>query len=114
MSYKKIEATEIEGGLRLLPDEEIELAFEAGSSYIYFTNKRVITLMLERYQIAPYKDIIYYRIGKGVMWVLGKHRDGITINLPGESSESKLNLAIDPKYYIDVEYLLARHVLKYS
>lgn len=121
--YKKIEATEIEGGLRLLPDEEIELAFQFdaknkgifGQSHrdndcIYFTNKRLIRLERATYRIAPYKDIIYYRIGQhgGELW-----NPGVTINLPGESEFSRFELTMEPKYLIDVEYLLARHVFKY-
>jgi len=117
--YKKIEATEIEGGLRLLPDEQIELAFkfEAADNKrrendkLYFTNKRVIRLQGADYQSVPYGNIIYYAVGaRGGDLSLSP---GVTINLPGESHASRLRLTMDTKYLIDVEYLLARHVFKY-
>jgi len=110
--YRKIEATEVEGGLKLLPDEEIELAFEQGDglNFLYFTNRRVIILEQATYRVAPYKDIIYYRVGQKAVF---DRIPGVTINLPGESWTSRLELTIEEKYLIDVEYVLARHMFKY-
>jgi len=128
--YYKIEETEIVGGLRLLPDEVVELAFSfhaeatgffggthadhRNDNKLYFTNMRVIRLERATYRIAPYKDIIYYKVGKHgggfEQWALSP---GVTINLPGESSSSRFELPMEEKYLIDVEYLLARHVFKY-
>jgi len=118
--YRKMEATEVEGGLRLLPGEEIELAFRFDSgrkvfkslrddNCLYFTNKRVIRLELATYRIAPYKDIIYYRVGQHGGDLMNP---GVTINLPGESATSRFELRMEEKYLIDVEHLLARHVFK--
>jgi len=124
--YRKMEATEIEGGMKLLPGEEIELAFKfdavnkgffsvdkfRDNDCLYFTNKRVIRLERATYRIAPYKDIIYYKVGQhggGIGWELNP---GVTINLPGEASSSRFELHMDEKYLIDVEYQLAKHIFK--
>ena len=124
--YRKVEATKIKGGMKLLPGEQIELAFRfdavnkglfstdrhRDNDFLYFTNKRVIRLEMATYRIAPYKDIIYYKVGQhggGFGW---DFNPGVTINLPGESSSSRFELHMDEKYLIDVEYLLARHVFK--
>ena len=123
--YHKVEATKIMGGLMLLPGEEIELAFRfdavnkgifgnahRDNDFLYFTNKRVIRLERATYRIAPYKDIIYYKVGRhggGLDW---SPLPGVTINLPGESSSSRFELHMEEKYLIDVEYQLAKHVFK--
>ena len=95
-----------------MPEEKIEMAFEWGDAwnFLYFTNKRLIRLEQATYRIAPYKDIIYYRVGQDAGWF---NNPGVTINLPGESWTSRFELTIDPKYLIDVEYILARHMFKY-
>jgi len=118
--YRKIEATEIEGGLRLLPDEEIELAFTFQATGIftahrdkdclYFTNKRIIRLENATYRSIPYKSIVFYQAGAHGGDGL---RPGATLDLFGEDAiSSRLFLRLEEKYLIDVEYQLAKHILE--
>lgn len=111
---KRIEMFQLPVGMRLLPDEQIELAFEYSekrhNKYVIFTNRRLISnahILLNRttYEILVYQHITRYTFDvKSHKISLGVVDDtGIDISREFKFSENDL---------LEVEYVLAKNICR--
>ena len=108
---KKTFLTELPAGIRLLPDERIDLAFERekkkNSDYVIFTNKRLITneralTGATSFMSIPYSAISYYTVNikDSQLW----------INLLADPSLSSLILKFNEFDILEAEHILAKNI----